>query len=308
MTEKRIVMVERFVWVRRQPSGTAARYPLDTLDRPHWSTVSGGRQQRAAGAFIHGYVDCDGALEGEVGHSGSHGPCPHRIKVCVVARDNDAEVMRHLKSTAGPKAACRERDRPGRQGDPRRGRGRHHHDRVAHQGRAQQAARARNARPTGTTRQGDPDHGASPGPARPRLRAGRLAAHVTPRPQSAQMASIEDYERQLARAGRNHDPRLLFEWWWSCKLDFEQKRALMPSTSEGRVAFILADLREPEAILGDPAVARTLDLAQPVGLVLIGIMHHLRDEDDPRGIIATLVDALAPGSYLVLSQTTPAFN
>jgi SAM-dependent methyltransferase len=85
-------------------------------------------------------------------------------------------------------------------------------------------------------------------------------------------------------------------------------RALRPGTPQGRVAYIQADLRQPETILGDPAVARTLDLARPVGLVLIGIMHHLRDEDDPRGIVATLVGALASGSYLVLSQTTPDFD
>ena len=85
-------------------------------------------------------------------------------------------------------------------------------------------------------------------------------------------------------------------------------RALMAGTAEGTVAFIQADLREPEAILGDPALARTLDLAQPVGLVLVGVMHHLRDGDDPRRVVATLVDALAPGSYLVLSQTTPDFD
>ena len=85
-------------------------------------------------------------------------------------------------------------------------------------------------------------------------------------------------------------------------------RALMAGTAEGTVAFIQADLREPEAILGDPAVAKTLDLAQPVGLVLVGVMHHLRDDDDPRRVVATLVDALAPGSYLVLSQTTPDFD
>jgi SAM-dependent methyltransferase len=85
-------------------------------------------------------------------------------------------------------------------------------------------------------------------------------------------------------------------------------RALMASTLEGTVAFIQADLREPEAILGDPAVAGTLDLAQPVGLVLVGVMHHLRDSDDPRRIVATLVGALAPGSYLVLSQSTPDFD
>jgi SAM-dependent methyltransferase len=85
-------------------------------------------------------------------------------------------------------------------------------------------------------------------------------------------------------------------------------RALMAGTTEGQVAFIQADLRRPETILGDPAVAATLDLARPVGLVLVGVMHHLRDGDDPRRVVATLVDALAPGSYLVLSQSTPDFD
>jgi SAM-dependent methyltransferase len=85
-------------------------------------------------------------------------------------------------------------------------------------------------------------------------------------------------------------------------------RALMSGTPQGSVAFIQADLREPEAILGHPALASTIDLAEPVGLVLIGVMHHLRDDDDPRRIVATLVDALAPGSYLVLSQSTPDFD
>src|SRR5215472_146058 len=85
-------------------------------------------------------------------------------------------------------------------------------------------------------------------------------------------------------------------------------RALLRGTPEGRLAFILADLRDPGAILADPALARTLDLTQPVGLVLIGILHHLRDADDPRRIVATLVDALAPGSYLVLSQITGDFD
>ena len=85
-------------------------------------------------------------------------------------------------------------------------------------------------------------------------------------------------------------------------------RALISGTREGQVAFIQADLREPEAILGDPALARTLDLSRPVGLVLVGVMHHLRDGDDPRRVVATLVDALAPGSYLVLTQSTPDFD
>ena len=85
-------------------------------------------------------------------------------------------------------------------------------------------------------------------------------------------------------------------------------RALLSSTPGGQLAFILADLRRPEAILDDPAIARTLDLGQPVGLVLVGIMHHLRDDEDPQGILRTLLDALAPGSYLALTQSTPDFD
>ena len=58
-------------------------------------------------------------------------------------------------------------------------------------------------------------------------------------------------------------------------------RALRPGTPQGRVSYIQADLREPETILGDPAVAKTLDLSQPVGLVLIGI-SSLRSPVPPR--------------------------
>jgi SAM-dependent methyltransferase len=85
-------------------------------------------------------------------------------------------------------------------------------------------------------------------------------------------------------------------------------RALVPGSHSGTVEFILADLREPEAILADPAVARTLDLGQPVALVLVGILHHLRDADDPHRILATLLDAVASGSYLVLTQSSQDFD
>jgi hypothetical protein len=53
--------------------------------------------------FIHGYVDCEGAVSGEVSHSGEHGPCPHSIKICVVAKDNDPAMMIRLVAITGPK-------------------------------------------------------------------------------------------------------------------------------------------------------------------------------------------------------------
>ncbi len=85
-------------------------------------------------------------------------------------------------------------------------------------------------------------------------------------------------------------------------------RALMASHPAGHTAFIPADLREPEGILADSTLAATLDMTQPVALMLVAILMYLRDEDDPYGIVATLLDALPSGSYLAISHPTADFD
>jgi hypothetical protein len=81
-------------------------------------------------------------------------------------------------------------------------------------------------------------------------------------------------------------------------------RALLTSAPAGRTAYIHADLRGPEDILGSPEVRAALDFGQPIALILVGILHLLPDEDRPAKIIDTLLSALAPGSYLVASHLT----
>ncbi|GAA4252363.1 SAM-dependent methyltransferase [Dactylosporangium darangshiense] len=71
-----------------------------------------------------------------------------------------------------------------------------------------------------------------------------------------------------------------------------------------RVSVALADLRDPEALLADPHVAGHLDLAEPVAILLVSILHFIPDEADPWGLIARLRDATAPGSHLVVSHLT----
>jgi SAM-dependent methyltransferase len=68
--------------------------------------------------------------------------------------------------------------------------------------------------------------------------------------------------------------------------------------------IIDADLRDPEKILGHPAAERLIDFGQPVGLLIVAILHFIGDAEDPWRLVATLRDALAPGSYLVLSHAT----
>jgi hypothetical protein len=64
-------------------------------------------------------------------------------------------------------------------------------------------------------------------------------------------------------------------------------------------------VRDTTAILAQ--AAQTLDFAQPAAVLLLAILHFIPDADDPAGIVATLAQALAPGSYLVISHLTSDF-
>src|SRR5262245_31524913 len=71
-----------------------------------------------------------------------------------------------------------------------------------------------------------------------------------------------------------------------------------------RTVVIQEDLRRPERILDHPDVCGLIDFNEPVGLLLVAVVHFVPDSDDPAGVIGRLRDALAPSSYLVLSHFT----
>jgi S-adenosyl methyltransferase len=83
-------------------------------------------------------------------------------------------------------------------------------------------------------------------------------------------------------------------------------RALLTSTPEGTTAYLHADLREPKKILAE--AAKTLDFAQPIALVLSGIVGHIVDDDEASSIVRQLVDGLPSGSYLMLQDGTTLSN
>ena len=79
-------------------------------------------------------------------------------------------------------------------------------------------------------------------------------------------------------------------------------QALLTSSPEGAVAYLDADLRDPEKILGE--AAKTLDFGQPMAVLLLGILHNIGDQDDPYGIVRRLVQAMPGGSYLAICHLT----
>jgi SAM-dependent methyltransferase len=71
-----------------------------------------------------------------------------------------------------------------------------------------------------------------------------------------------------------------------------------------RAVVIREDLRHPERILAHPDVRGMLDLSQPVAVMIVAVLHFVPDDDRPAEVLRALREALAPGSYLVLSQAS----
>ena len=77
-------------------------------------------------------------------------------------------------------------------------------------------------------------------------------------------------------------------------------RALMANNKT--TIAIGGDVRQPAAILDDPELKHHIDLDQPVGLLLCGILHHILDDEDPAGITAAYRAALPSGSYVFIQH------
>ncbi len=77
-------------------------------------------------------------------------------------------------------------------------------------------------------------------------------------------------------------------------------RALLTSTGEGATEYIDADLRDTDKILAQ--ARQLLDFDRPVAITLLTILHAITDADQPYAIVAKLIDAVPPGSFLVITH------
>ena len=67
---------------------------------------------------------------------------------------------------------------------------------------------------------------------------------------------------------------------------------------------ILADIRDPEAVLSNTELRGLIDFTEPVGLLITAVLHFVSDENEPAKLISRYMAALAEGSYLALSHLT----
>jgi hypothetical protein len=136
---------------------------------------------------------------------------------------------------------------------------------------------------------------------------GRVVRHLA---EDAGIGQFLDIGTGLPSAGNVHeiaqsiDPSARIVYVDNDPIVLVHARALLTSEPQGRTAYIDADLRDPEKILADADLRRTLDMSRPVALMLVATMHFITDDADPYGIVRRLLDALAPGSYLVMTHAT----
>ncbi|MGW4634589.1 SAM-dependent methyltransferase [Nocardia sp. NPDC004415] len=109
--------------------------------------------------------------------------------------------------------------------------------------------------------------------------------------------NVHELAQAIAPAARivyvDNDPIVLYH-----------ARDLLDSSPSGATAYIDADLRDPASILTHPALTGTLDLDQPVALMLCAVLHFLTDDEQAYAVVRELREALAPGSYLTLTHAT----
>lgn len=75
-------------------------------------------------------------------------------------------------------------------------------------------------------------------------------------------------------------------------------------TDHDHAAVIEADVRRPDDVITHPETRRLIDFSQPVGLLIVAVLHFVPDEDDPWQPVKSYLDAVPPGSYLALSHGT----
>jgi hypothetical protein len=83
-------------------------------------------------------------------------------------------------------------------------------------------------------------------------------------------------------------------------------RALLTSHPDGVTDYIEADVHDPARILAE--MARTLDLSEPVGLMMLGVLGNVVDYSEARSIVDRLVAAMPSGSFVVINDGTNVIN
>ena len=103
--------------------------------------------------------------------------------------------------------------------------------------------------------------------------------------------SVHDVAQSVQRESRvvcvDNDPVVL-----------SHARALLRPAPEGATSYVDADVREPDKIVTESRA--TLDFGEPVAVMMNHLLNYVGRDAEVRSILATMMEAVCPGSYLVV--------
>jgi hypothetical protein len=83
---------------------------------------------------------------------------------------------------------------------------------------------------------------------------------------------------------------------------YAHSRAILADDPHATV--IRADLRQPSEVLADAQLRAHIDFDQPLGILLVSVLHFVPDEQRPVDVVAGYASATVPGSHVVISHAS----
>jgi len=77
-------------------------------------------------------------------------------------------------------------------------------------------------------------------------------------------------------------------------------RAMMTSTPQGTTHYLDTDMLDVARLL--ELAEEHLDFSRPVGVVFMQVLGHVRTAQEARHLVHSVMDAMAPGSYLLIAD------
>jgi len=109
-------------------------------------------------------------------------------------------------------------------------------------------------------------------------------------------------QQNVHEIAQKHDPEAKVVYVDNDPIAVAHSRQILWDRSRARV--IEGDLREPDSVLDHPDLTSLIDLNQPVGLLMISVLHFVPDSGEPVSAVDRFARTLAPGSHLVIAHAT----
>jgi hypothetical protein len=134
-------------------------------------------------------------------------------------------------------------------------------------------------------------------------RATSWIAHGHGLDQYLQMGTAIPIMNSMDRFVREQVPEATFVYVTDDPITAAHARAVLAARAPSRTLHVLrGQFRDPAAVLAHPWLRAKLDLDRPLGVLLLGMLDYTRDDTRLREALATLLDALAPGSLVAVMQ------